>query len=103
MSTPGEVRVWHDEGWGVIDSPSTPGGCWAHYSNIAVPDHFRELHTGQLVELEWESAQQDGFDFRAVRVWPRGEELYDRPPAPVTEGSGAYRSWVTIFYDNPPA
>ena len=35
MSTVGTVRVWHrDEGWGVIDSPETPGGCWAHFSHL---------------------------------------------------------------------
>ncbi|SDG11172.1 cold shock protein (beta-ribbon, CspA family) [Pseudonocardia oroxyli] len=103
MSTPGQVRVWHDEeGWGVIDSPSTPGGCWAYYSNIAIPDQYRNLDAGQLVELEWESAQQDGFDFRAVRVWPRGEEPYDRPPTPVSEGDTAYRSTLTIYFDDPP-
>jgi CspA family cold shock protein len=103
MSTPGEVRVWHDEeGWGVIDSPETPGGCWTYYSDIAMPDQYLKLDAGQLVELEWESAQQDGFDFRAVRVWPRGEEPYDRPPTPVSEGSSAYRSWITITFDDPP-
>ena len=40
MTTVGTVRRWHDEeGWGVIDSPDTPGGCWAHYSNVAVTGH----------------------------------------------------------------
>ena len=31
----GVVRFWHDdEGWGVLDCPSTPGGCWTHFSVI---------------------------------------------------------------------
>lgn len=29
--TTGIVRMWNDDdGWGVIDSPHIPGGCWAH-------------------------------------------------------------------------
>jgi CspA family cold shock protein len=29
------VREWHGkEGWGVLDAPEVPGGCWAHYSMI---------------------------------------------------------------------
>ena len=104
MSTPGEVRVWHDEeGWGVIDSPETPGGCWAFYSTVAIAG-FQKLSDNQLVEMEWESAQQDGFDYRTLRVWPRGEEPYDSPPpAPVSEGDTAYRSTLTIYFDDPPA
>ncbi|BBF99479.1 MULTISPECIES: cold shock domain-containing protein [Pseudonocardia] len=103
MSTPGEVRVWHDEeGWGVIDSPATPGGCWAHYSDVAVPG-LRALHRGRPVELEWEPVEQDGFGFRAVRVRPRGEEPYDRPPrASASEDGTAYRSTLTISFDEPP-
>ena len=32
----GVVRLWNDEdGWGVIDSVRTPGGCWAHFSVVA--------------------------------------------------------------------
>ena len=32
------VREWHaDLGWGVLDSPETPGGCWAHFSVIGTP------------------------------------------------------------------
>ena len=37
MSERGVVRLWSDEeGWGVIDSPATPGGCWAHFSSVRV-------------------------------------------------------------------
>jgi CspA family cold shock protein len=37
------VREWYDEeGWGVLDSPETPEGCWAHFSNIET-DGFRSL------------------------------------------------------------
>ncbi|WP_203819652.1 hypothetical protein [Paractinoplanes ferrugineus] len=31
MADPGVVRSWiPSEGWGVLDSSATPGGCWAH-------------------------------------------------------------------------
>jgi len=37
MTSTGKVREWHDDhGWGVIDSPETPGGCWAHSSAVLV-------------------------------------------------------------------
>jgi len=67
-STRGIVREWHEEaGWGVIDSPETPGGCWAHFSSI-VAVGYRALRAGQPVGLEWEAADQDGFAYRATAV-----------------------------------
>ncbi|MFI0898307.1 cold-shock protein [Streptomyces sp. NPDC020983] len=66
------VREWSDEaGWGVLDSPETPGGCFGHYSDIRM-DGFRTLSAGQRVELEWEDpgGPQDGYDFRAVSIVP---------------------------------
>jgi CspA family cold shock protein len=65
------VREWDDEeGWGVLDSPETPGGCFAHFNDIEGLKGFRSLAAGQRVELEWEAPgfKQDGYDFRAVRV-----------------------------------
>lgn len=65
------VREWDDEeGWGVLDSPETPGGCFAHFSDIQGLKGFRSLAAGQRVELEWEAPgfKQDGYDFRAVRL-----------------------------------
>jgi CspA family cold shock protein len=38
-----------EEGWGVLDSPETPGGCWGHYSAIQM-DGFRTLSPGQRVD-----------------------------------------------------
>ncbi len=68
MVTSGIVRAWRDEeGWGVIDSPDTPGGCWAHFSSVAMPG-YRSLHAGQMVTLDFEDAEQDGYAFRAIRV-----------------------------------
>lgn len=95
MSTLGTVRVWYDEdGWGVIDSDETPGGCWTHYSQVAAAGH-RDLQAGQIVELEWEAARQDGFDFRALRAWPRGQPPYDHR---VDTSGTAYTSTLTIRF-----
>jgi CspA family cold shock protein len=66
------VREWNEEeGWGVLDSPETPGGCFAHYSAIDLPG-FRTLSPGQRVRLTWEAPgfQQDGYDYRALTVAP---------------------------------
>ena len=82
MTVDGVVRVWHDEdGWGVVDSDGTPGGCWTHYSAVAVAG-FRSLSPGQAVRLEFEELDflQDGYPYRAVRVWPVGQEPHEEPP-----------------------
>lgn len=67
------VREWDDEsGWGVLDCAETPGGCFAHYSDIEMAG-FRTLSAGQPVVLEWEAPgfRQDGYDYRALRVVPK--------------------------------
>jgi CspA family cold shock protein len=71
VTVTGTVRTWDAaEGWGVVDSPETPGGCWAHFSAVAV-DGYRALVAGQAVALDWEQVvDQDGYRFRAVRVVP---------------------------------
>ncbi|WP_406289511.1 cold shock domain-containing protein [Embleya sp. NBC_00896] len=60
-----------EEGWGVPDSPETPGGCFAHFSDIEMPG-FRTLSPGRTVRLDWENPgfEQDGYAFRARRVVP---------------------------------
>jgi CspA family cold shock protein len=89
MASVGTVRVWHREkGWGVIDSPDTPGGCWAHFGHlwndrndipaaapgeiVEVTGGFREAFAGDTVDFDWEHPGQDGYDYRAVTVVPRG-------------------------------
>ena len=73
------VLEWHDElGWGVLECPETPGGCWTHYSVIDTPlisrakgvevAEHKSLAVGDAVELEWETPGQDGFNYRAVVV-----------------------------------
>ena len=67
----GVVRVWYnEEGWGVIDSPSTPGGCWTHYSVIEA-EGYRALPAGAKVQLRWETPGQDGYDYRAT--WTKAQ------------------------------
>jgi len=74
MAAWGVVARWYsDEGWGVIDSAATPGGCFAHFSAV-VGSGYRELAPGTRVELDWERAEQDGFHFRATRVVPAGAD-----------------------------
>ena len=93
------MRVWHeDEGWGVLDSAETPGGCWAHYSHIAM-DGYKSATAGDVVALEYEAAEQDGFSYRAVRLWPAGTDPVDTRPSPP---GAAYRSTLTISFDDQP-
>ncbi len=70
MRTTGTVRGWDElEGWGVVDSADTPGGCRVHVSCVRMPGR-PALAVGQSLVLDWEPAQQDGFAFRARAVWP---------------------------------
>jgi len=101
MATRGVVRLWTEEGWGVIDSPETPGGCWTMWVHVMVPG-FRELTAGQQVELEWEAPGQDGYDFRAVRTWPLGSEPVD-DMVRVEGPSDAYSTKLTVTFDEPGA
>lgn len=93
----GTVRFWNDdEGWGVIDSADTPGACWVHFSNV-VSNGFSRLMPGEQVTFTYETARQDGFDYRAVLVWPAGIEPEASQGAVHVEGpSAAYRSSLTI-------
>ncbi len=95
MFSHGVVREW-DDGFGVIDSEDTPGGCWVWHSSI-VADGYRSLSVGAQVTFTHERVPQDGYDYRAVLVWPPGVEP-GTPQAPrISEGpSDAYRSTLTI-------
>jgi CspA family cold shock protein len=93
VATQGVVRVWHaHEGWGVLDSEVTPGGCWAHFSSIRMPG-YKSLLEGQEVAFDFEAANQDGYDFRAVDVRPSGDA---REREPDDDPSAGYRSSLTI-------
>lgn len=70
----GTVRLWMDEpGWGVIDLPNQPGGCWAEASVVEGLDGTSTLRAGQTVDVEWTAPGPDDFDARAVRVVLRDE------------------------------
>lgn len=97
MTSLGRVREWHDEdGWGVIDSEVTPGGCWAHLSSLLVTAP-RALRAGQEVTFSFETADQDGYSFGALEAWPAGRE----PIRPEASGpSSAYRSSLALTFDD---
>ena len=85
--------MWHsDDGWGVLDSVETPGGCWVHFSALRIAD-YRSAVPGQRVAFTYERAGQDGFDYRALDVTiasvPRCESENEPP------GLG-YRSYLQI-------
>ncbi len=95
------MRFWHDEaGWGVlVDSPETPGGCWAHFSHLVMPG-YGTLTAGEAVTFSCEEPGQDGFPFRAVEVRPAWvDPAYVRDP-PVRSMT-AYRSTLPLAVDDP--
>ena len=81
----------------MIDSSETPGGCRAHYSTLV---GFGHTHVGQEVTFDYEAAQQDGYRFRATQVRPTGG-VPDWPTVVVTGPTDAYRSTLTITFDEP--
>jgi CspA family cold shock protein len=100
MEATGTVATWSDEeGWGVLESAATPGGCFAHYAAI-LADGYRTLTPSDEVRFTFEPARQDGFDYRAVEVWPAtGPKPKPTEPGPA---GPAYRSTLTITYDESP-
>jgi CspA family cold shock protein len=97
MTVEGVVREWHDdEGWGVVDSGATPGGCWVHVS--AVRARSLRLDVGATVELTYEEAPQTPYSFRAVEAWPAGEEPYRGHIVEVQGPSPAYRSELRLSF-----
>ena len=66
----GTVRFWlSDEGWGVIDSVETPGGCFAHFGTVRM-DGYKMLVAAQAVDLEWEARPYEGWPYFATAVLP---------------------------------
>ena len=99
MTSVGSVRAFDaDEGWGVIDGPDVPGGCWVHFSALAM-DGYRMLVAGQQVSFRAEAVSQDGFAYRAVKVWMGGAEPVDRDRT--ESGSAGYHSRLTLTFDTP--
>ncbi len=68
----GVVRAFDpDEGWGIIDAPQVPGGCFVHFSAIEM-DGYRAPAAGQWVRFRFEHLGflQDGCSYRALAAWP---------------------------------
>lgn len=86
---------WPEEGWGVIETEATPGGCWAHFSSLKI-DGYRELHVGQQVSVAYEPAMQDGYEWRALRVSIVGSQEQEERSH---QAGDAYRSTLDIEWD----
>jgi CspA family cold shock protein len=86
MTGTGVVAVWSgEEGWGVVESADTPGGCWVHvgmlwaitlpptreHETVNITGSSVDLVEGETVDFEWEQVPQDGYDYRAISVRPR--------------------------------
>jgi cold shock protein len=72
FSTTARVREFSNaKGWGVLDSTdrSVKGGIWFHFSHLDM-DGYKTVEAGRLCEVEVESAEQDGYHLRALRVRP---------------------------------
>ena len=97
MISYGDVREWDEnQGFGVIESEDTPGGCWVWHASI-VMDGLHVLTAGERVSFTYEAAAQDGYNYRAVLVWPPDVEPGTPPPLQASSGpSAAYQSTLTI-------
>ncbi|MFF4775381.1 cold-shock protein [Microtetraspora fusca] len=97
----GTVTEWHDiDGLGVITSEDLPGEVWVHFSHIVMKSP-RNLTVGRSVRFTWEEFPQDGYRFRAVRVWP-DEHQFDGNLANEVPSAefGGYESHVELQYDD---
>ena len=84
MSSTGVVRVWHfSKGWGVFDSPDTPGGVYADAQSLRLlavadlndPLASMGLRPGTEVEFVWSDAADDpleGLRYEVQQAWPIG-------------------------------
>lgn len=100
MRSEGRVREWHDEdGWGVLDSASTPGGCWAHFSHLML-EGYRSLERGSVVTFTFEPVQQDGYDYRAVAVWKAESSGVHEQARDAGAGGSFYHSTLTLDFDD---
>ena len=79
MTSSGRIRSFDDEeGWGVIESPDTPGGCWVHFSAWSAQESVFP-RVGAPFAFIYEEGPQDGYDFRALEAWPQDADPV-RPP-----------------------
>lgn len=73
-----------EKSWDAISSDALPAAAdaWVHFSVIEGMG-YRELAAGDVVEFEFEAAEQDSFRFRATRV-----ERLRSGPAPALRRRG---------------
>lgn len=96
----GQVLVWHgEEGWGVLTADTFPHNVWAHFSAIQA-DGFRELTAGEAVTFTAEQAEQDGYRWRAVRVWSGEGTQAPTAPADDDEDGSGFTSSLTVTSDD---
>ena len=69
-----------------------------HFSAVAM-DGYRMLVPGQQVTFRAEAVNQDGFAYRAVKVWTDDAEPSDRDRT--ESGSAGYQGWLTLTFDMP--
>jgi len=66
------VVAWFDaeDGWGVINAPELPGGCFVHFSEVHA-DGYQWLAAGERVVFRFEQPPRprDGYGYRALDVW----------------------------------
>ena len=66
----GTVVRWDaGQGRGFIESADLPGECWVDASVVRHSTGAQTLRAGQVVDVEWEEAEDGGL--RALRVTPR--------------------------------
>lgn len=80
-----------EQGFGVLVSPYTPGGCFVSFSAIQDNTH---LVVGTEVFFEFVAAEQDGYRYRATTVWT--DEPQAHGIAVTRRPTSAYRSTFRI-------
>jgi cold shock CspA family protein len=82
----GVVQEWSAlEGWGVIVSDETPGGCLVKRLQLVLSG-YHELTAGQQVEFEYEETDEDGCQHRAMQVTVEGDDPLSIPFGNSTSG-----------------
>lgn len=94
----GRLTEWHaEDGWGVMKSSTTPGGCWVHYSSLTdLPS--AEMRVGDDYAFTYEPVEQDAYHYRATAVGPQGGDV-GRVRRPVHRSGETYRSTLRLTFD----
>ena len=93
MVARGVVKFYKPEkGWGAISCDELPDGqdVWVHFSTIEASG-YRELEAGDIVDFDYEAAQQDSFEFRATRA-----RRLESGPKPVLRRAGGRVMIATV-------